>query len=429
MATAKGNEAVLQATKLEQNLRQGCRVELTGLSSKDLNGQRGTISGSFNVDQKRWPLVVDGTGRKLSCKPANLRGLADVKNDAEYMWVALSTDYPTTYGCNHGRTYLPEELWSMSDTTAHKCTSERAALAKARELRNASEHFEHDGDGDGDSAFGAEPPYDSAVLENWDNDSEILIEVMPLAAYTDRVVRRGQAIEAKGKALQRAAESKEACTQAAIKAAGTVHYSWPPRKGVDVPAELEIDLSQGTFQGLDPALCAAVTTLLVDEGRRSGNGGHQATNDEFGALLAKFGALEELHWHNATASEERVEAVLAAAPQLCSRVKVLSMPWPRILDPDALRLLAAFAAVHTLSLRNGFSTEHYDHDYDCHDDEAEEVMPYDEPLQACLCAMESLKVLELGHGDPESQRYLFRYALSQELVEHLQACYFVKMLD
>ena len=96
MATAKGNEAVLQATKLKQNLRQGCRVELTGLSSKDLNGQRGTISGSFNVDQKRWPLVVDGTGRKLSCKPANLRGLADVKNDAEYMWVALSTDYPTT---------------------------------------------------------------------------------------------------------------------------------------------------------------------------------------------------------------------------------------------------------------------------------------------------------------------------------------------
>ena len=72
MATA--SEAVVHSPT--QTLRKGCRVELTGLSSEDLNGQRGTISGSYIAARERWPVVVDGTGRKLSCKPSNLKGLA-----------------------------------------------------------------------------------------------------------------------------------------------------------------------------------------------------------------------------------------------------------------------------------------------------------------------------------------------------------------
>ena len=71
MATA--NVSVYLA---DHNLREGCRVELTGLSSKDLNGQRGGISGSYLANRGRWPVAVDGTGRELSCKPTNLRGLA-----------------------------------------------------------------------------------------------------------------------------------------------------------------------------------------------------------------------------------------------------------------------------------------------------------------------------------------------------------------
>ena len=47
-----------------------------GLSSEDLNGQRGGISGSYLANRGRWPVVVDGTGRELSCKPTNLKELA-----------------------------------------------------------------------------------------------------------------------------------------------------------------------------------------------------------------------------------------------------------------------------------------------------------------------------------------------------------------
>ena len=71
MATADGS-----IQSVEQNLHEGCRVELTGLRSEDLNGQRGGISGSYLADGERWPVAVDGTGRELSCKPNNLRALA-----------------------------------------------------------------------------------------------------------------------------------------------------------------------------------------------------------------------------------------------------------------------------------------------------------------------------------------------------------------
>ena len=74
MTTANTSAAGVQSTK--QNLRKGCRVELTGLSSEDLNGQRGGINGSYITDRGRWPVAVDGTGRELSCKPINLKGLA-----------------------------------------------------------------------------------------------------------------------------------------------------------------------------------------------------------------------------------------------------------------------------------------------------------------------------------------------------------------
>ena len=62
------------ATAGEQHLREGCRIELTGLGSEDLNGQRGGISGSYLAHGGRWPVVVDGTGRKLSCKSDQPQG-------------------------------------------------------------------------------------------------------------------------------------------------------------------------------------------------------------------------------------------------------------------------------------------------------------------------------------------------------------------
>lgn len=51
------------------------------------------------------------------------------KKKGSFSWVALVTEYPTTYGCNRGRTYFTEGLWGDSDTDVHKCSTEAAALA------------------------------------------------------------------------------------------------------------------------------------------------------------------------------------------------------------------------------------------------------------------------------------------------------------
>ena len=74
IATAGAGDTAEQAGG--QLLREGCRIELTGLGSEGLNGQRGGIRGSFLAHRGRWPVVMDGTGRELSCKPTNLKELA-----------------------------------------------------------------------------------------------------------------------------------------------------------------------------------------------------------------------------------------------------------------------------------------------------------------------------------------------------------------
>ena len=61
-AVGASNTAVQQGEGL--HLREGCRVELSGLSIDDLNGQR-----------ERWPVAVDGTSRELSRKRNNLKFL------------------------------------------------------------------------------------------------------------------------------------------------------------------------------------------------------------------------------------------------------------------------------------------------------------------------------------------------------------------
>jgi hypothetical protein len=149
-------------------------------------------------------------------------------------WVVASTEYPTTYGCHRGRSYGAEEFWALSKVETFECESEKVALAKATELARQSVWFDEGGCGEG--AFGSEPPYDSADLQNYDNDTEQLIEVLTLEAHNTRSEQRLQAIEANYKEMNDMAVAAEECARAAIAADGSVHYSWPPRPSVDVAA-------------------------------------------------------------------------------------------------------------------------------------------------------------------------------------------------
>ena len=51
------------------SLEQGCRVQVTGTSRADLNGQVGTVqhsSHNANPDKERWQVLVDSTGSTVA---------------------------------------------------------------------------------------------------------------------------------------------------------------------------------------------------------------------------------------------------------------------------------------------------------------------------------------------------------------------------
>ena len=58
-------------------LRDGCRVELTGLSKVELNGQRGTITGGLPNANGRWAVTLEAGEKELAVKPANLLALQE----------------------------------------------------------------------------------------------------------------------------------------------------------------------------------------------------------------------------------------------------------------------------------------------------------------------------------------------------------------
>ena len=179
--------------------------------------------------------------------------------------------------------------------------------------------------------------------------------------------------------MHRAAVAKEEREKAAIKSAGRVHYSWPSRPDVDVRAEVELQLGKGVHSGLDKAKTAAAKSLIVyHESLYAGaEGAIKVTDEEVGALLAKFTSLEELHWHNGYMAELRVRAMLAAALHLECNLKVLSLPNAE-LDPEALAVLVGCKAVQALNLRSGFSPLHCD--FGCCESDEETPLLYDEPL-------------------------------------------------
>ena len=85
MATAGARETAEHAG--EQHTREGCRIELTGLSSEDLNGQRGGISGSYLAGRGRWLVVVDGTGRGCpASRPTSRNSLAAATAARRNVW-------------------------------------------------------------------------------------------------------------------------------------------------------------------------------------------------------------------------------------------------------------------------------------------------------------------------------------------------------
>ena len=101
--------------------------------------------------------------------------MATSSNDA-IKYLVVKTTYPTTYGCNTGLSWSRADFIAQSTTkvVARRSTYEKA-VKSARQARNSSEHFFCYEVEDEDDDL---PPFDSADMQNYDNDEEVLIRVL-----------------------------------------------------------------------------------------------------------------------------------------------------------------------------------------------------------------------------------------------------------
>jgi hypothetical protein len=130
-------------------------------------------------------------------------------------YVVVVTTYPTTYGCNSGERWTDAEFIRGSDIDVYgsdgKCEDPdepgfneyKDAVVFAREMLDEECAF-----GDHSSIYNedAEPPFDSADFENYDNDSEVLIAIMTKTDFAVMLQYNMQTmglIDAQGNAIER----------------------------------------------------------------------------------------------------------------------------------------------------------------------------------------------------------------------------------
>ena len=151
-------------------------------------------------------------------------------------WLVVETQYPTEYGCYRGRRWSRLDLIQRSDVTVHGPFLTRAeAIDEARERASSECRFE----GEDLDALG-DPPWDSADLENWDNDEEVRFEVMRRTEHdAHEADDRAHATRECGK-LRFEAMVRQQLLTAQVRSAGRVYYGCRPNDEVDIAADLEV---------------------------------------------------------------------------------------------------------------------------------------------------------------------------------------------
>lgn len=341
-------------------------------------------------------------------------------------WVVVETEYPTSYGCNSGlhKYTIPEVVWNESEVSVHGgFKTKKEATIKAIELRDASDYFDGRDECDDDDKL----PFDSAKLQNWDNDTEFLIEVMKRAGYEADQAEKQQCINSKREEQQSSNNALAKAEEDAVKKRGRVHYSFPSQP-YDIKAEMEIDLnikdteSPAYFDmnSFDETKAMNVKTLMIKE---ESNGYSQANVKDsiLPKILSKFTSLQEFHWHWSNSDEVHIKAILEAAPFLCNTLKVINIPLTQNISPSSLKELSKLHALEHISLISSFNTMMFfdfnsSYAMDSDNDEGE-VYPYDGPLFDFVKAnAKTLKSVDISQLDDEGYKYFFRYMCSHDVI-------------
>ena len=376
---------------------------------------------------------------------------------AKEQFLVVLTEFPSEgNGVHRGRTFSEAELTRRTTYSIRgEFATEKEALAMALKLRKSSEYFEDWAD---EHFKKKPPPWDSSEGDNYDNDDEQCIRVMPRSAYDAELASNTALLSKAAASAAKAAGKAKKQKQAALARSGRVHYSFPgPPRGVDSPASVEavigkdgaayavprgqaLSIAGGKHPVITPAELAACRDLMVH-----GQGGDSAAalKDDLkcyrrgmAALLEACTSLEELHWHDAAAISELLTGRVDGSPddaselpetRLTKTLKVLSIPYcSRSFAPEDLEDLARFSALERLDLRDSLEIEYgighpkvlrdpwlSDSDEDGKDDEP---MPYTTGMLAMANANKKLKEIDLdGILDFDGLKYTLDDSVLQVL--------------
>lgn len=296
--------------------------------------------------------------------------------------------------------------------SSEKYDSYDEAVEAARKMRDKNDWFcYYEPDAYDDDL----PPYDSAIMENWDNDQEVLIRVMKESQFHQERADDEEYLES----VHQEVTFEEALKSEMIKLqaleSGKVFYShlYPDSQ---IKAEFEYDeCKKDADSSLTlPANAGEIKSVMfkVDDAKVLWGDGVILQQSNLMKLLVACTSLEELYLRSpglVPINSEFFEGITAAAPQL-RELKVISISGLE-LPPHALKLIGKFFPNLTrLDVADCFSTEYNDWGVCWEEDPP---LPYDEPLLDCVGNLPNLKRLDLGHGSHEMKRYLFDYSLKQ----------------
>lgn len=344
-------------------------------------------------------------------------------------FVIVTRTYPTSYGCHRGREWNEAELICRTEVEVsdESYDTYQQAVKAAREIREGLCEFD-------DGEWDAEPPWDSADLENYDNDEETIVTVMTKSEYEndreeDRLYLEKENLRVEFQGKVKAGLLAE---QSKASGGGKVFYANPYRASdIDIPAELELndtadlneikkkkDLSsikslcfQGTKEQWIPSL---------EYWNCKGKKEDVPPQDLLLDVLPQCTSLQELHLKNngrGSLSSGYMDKILEVAPHLAETLKVLSFPRIEI-DPEGVGSIAKFQSLEHLDMWYCLSCEYYDFGNEfARDPYEEEDLPYDDSLSVCVESLENLTRLDLGYGDDELLRGIYDYALSRIVLD------------
>jgi len=370
-------------------------------------------------------------------------------------FLVVLTEFPAAgSGVHRGRTFSEAELTQRTTYAIRgEFATEKEALAMALKLRKSSEYFEDWAD---DHFKKGPPPWDSSEGDNYDNDDEQCIRVMPRSAYDAELASNTALLSKATAGAAKAAGKAKKQKQTELGRSGRVHYSFPgPPRGVDSPASVEAVIGKdgaayavprgqvlSIAGGKHPVLTHAEQTAcgrLMVHGRGGDSAaaledGHTCYKRGMAALLEACTSLEELHWHDAAAVSELLTGRVDGSPddaaelqetRLTKTLKVLSIPFSRCFAPEDLEDLARFSALERLDLRSSLEIEYgidnpkcyrdpYDSDEDGKNDD--EPMPYTTGMLAVADANKKLKEIDLdGILDFDGLKYTLDDSVLQVL--------------